>query len=37
MSTEVKRISQLILGSTQDHFEITTPFNMYVLGYTFPP
>lgn len=37
MSTEVKRISQPILGSTQDHFEITTPFSMYVLGYTFLP
>jgi len=36
MSTEVERISQSILGFAQDHFAITTPFSMYVLGYTFP-
>ena len=32
---KTKHISQPSLGSAQSHFEITAPFCMYVLGYTF--
>jgi len=31
-----ERISQSIVGFAQGQFEITTPFCMYALGYSFP-